>query len=226
MSSTVATSGGKNYVVEHMEPEMGDWSTLEYIAISTESAASGSNFYLTSVQPALAENLPELLKKHISEQEARGRPSLNVTTAEVSELPDIKRERVCLLDPQSKEELKPEDANGENGFEYFVFGGILGDHPPRDRTAELRKYGYQGRNLGKLQMTTDTAVRVTRMVIEGRQPLDKIPYCDYPELQLNKNESTQMPFRYVKDDSGKPVLPEGMFELIEKDADKSLDDLF
>lgn len=37
-----------------------------------------------------------------------------------------------------------------------------------DRTAELRKLGYEGRNLGKLQMTTDTAVRVTRMVIENQ----------------------------------------------------------
>jgi ribosome biogenesis SPOUT family RNA methylase Rps3 len=35
-----------------------------------------------------------------------------------------------------------------------------------------------------------------------------------------------MPFRYVADDEGKPVMPEGMFELIKKDADKSFDDLF
>ena len=38
-----------------------------------------------------------------------------------------------------------------------------------DRTAELRKMGYTGRNLRKLQMTTDTAVRVTRMVVEGKR---------------------------------------------------------
>ena len=35
-----------------------------------------------------------------------------------------------------------------------------------DRTGELRKKGYEGRRLGPLQMTTDTAARVTRMVIE------------------------------------------------------------
>lgn len=35
-----------------------------------------------------------------------------------------------------------------------------------DRTSELRKKGYAGRRLGPVQMTTDTAVRVTRMVIE------------------------------------------------------------
>jgi ribosome biogenesis SPOUT family RNA methylase Rps3 len=37
-----------------------------------------------------------------------------------------------------------------------------------DRTAELRKYGYAGRNLRKLQMTTDTAARVTRIVVEEK----------------------------------------------------------
>jgi ribosome biogenesis SPOUT family RNA methylase Rps3 len=36
-----------------------------------------------------------------------------------------------------------------------------------------------------------------------------------------------MPFRYVADEkTGMPVMPEGMLELIKKDADKSLDDLF
>ena len=35
----------------------------------------------------------------------------------------------------------------------------------RDRTSELRKKGFQGRRLGPVQMTTDTAVRVTREVV-------------------------------------------------------------
>lgn len=37
-----------------------------------------------------------------------------------------------------------------------------------DRTSELRKKGYIGRRLGPKQMTTDTAVRVTRMVVHER----------------------------------------------------------
>lgn len=39
-------------------------------------------------------------------------------------------------------------------------------------------------------------------------PLDKIPYVDYPEFRINKNESTKMPFRYVKGENGKSILPE------------------
>lgn len=74
-------------------------------------------------------------------------------------------------------------------------------------------------------MTTDTAVRVTRMVVQEKSksrchypadcinddievPLDKIPYVDYPELRINKNESTEMPFRYVKGQNGECIMPD------------------
>jgi hypothetical protein len=57
-------------------------------------------------------------------------------------------------------------------------------------------------------MTTDTAVRVTRLVVEGRTALADIPFVDHPELQLSKHESTQMPFRYVRGKDGGPVMPE------------------
>lgn len=76
-------------------------------------------------------------------------------------------------------------------------------------------------------MTTDTAVRVTRMVVydRGRQttpdpmsinisetltssvPLEEIPYIDHPEIVINEHERTEMPFRYVKDSDGKPIMP-------------------
>ena len=81
----------------------------------------------------------------------------------------------------------------------------------------------------------------------GTVPLENVPYLDFPELKFNDHESTQMPFRYVKGDDGKPVMPEvccfhvrsivsmweaadnpiqGMVDLIRKDADKAIDDLF
>lgn len=37
-----------------------------------------------------------------------------------------------------------------------------------DRTSELRKKGYAARRLGPKQMTTDTAVRVTRIVTQDK----------------------------------------------------------
>lgn len=35
-----------------------------------------------------------------------------------------------------------------------------------------------------------------------------------------------MPFRYVTDQNGEPILPAGMFDLIKEDANKDLMDLF
>lgn len=96
----------------------------------------------------------------------------------------------------------------------------------KDRTSELRKKGFTGRRLGPVQMTTDTAVRVTRMVIEEQckyqramkrksilkvtnpDTLGNIPYTDHPNLKFSDHESTEMPFRYVKDKDGKPIMPE------------------
>lgn len=42
--------------------------------------------------------------------------------------------------------------------------------------------------------------------------MDKIPYDDFPELKFNSNESTEMPFRYVKNRDGKPIMPEVRFK--------------
>lgn len=38
-------------------------------------------------------------------------------------------------------------------------------------------------------------------------PVDEIPYLDFPELKFNEHESTEMPFRYVKGEDGKPIMP-------------------
>ena len=37
--------------------------------------------------------------------------------------------------------------------------------------------------------------------------LDEIPYIDHPEIKINKHESTQMPFRYVRDGKGDAIMP-------------------
>ncbi|EFZ01739.2 hypothetical protein MHUMG1_02764 [Metarhizium humberi] len=202
---------GKTFIVEHLDPELGPWSELEYIAIAKETQETKGNFLLSSLPtefkvPAALNGIPAFKPEH------RG----------VEELYADNKAKVCLLDPAAAKDLSPED--GET-FDAFLFGGILGDDPPRDRTSELRRKGFEGRRLGPKQMTTDTAVRVTRLVVQDGIALDKVPYVDFPELKFNAHESTQMPFRYVTDKEGNPIMPEGMKELIQKDADKSLDDL-
>ncbi|KAL8635063.1 MAG: hypothetical protein Q9228_007409 [Teloschistes exilis] len=176
----------KTYVVEHLDPECGPWSTLEYVAIAIESTEAGARFCLSSAPQDL--DLPELL---------RATKGLHVTHQGVEDIYRDCKDRVCLLDPAAKDELNPTDADV---FDVFVFGGILGDDPPRDRTSELRKKGFVA-------------------------PLNQIQYVDHPEIRIDEHESTQMPFRYAKDNQGKPVMPEGMLELIKKDSDKGFEDL-
>ncbi|EQK99274.1 DUF431 domain-containing protein [Ophiocordyceps sinensis CO18] len=199
-------AGGKVFLVEHLDQELGPWSALEYLAIARESHMSGSSFVLSSLPPSF--QVPEALSII---------PSFKAERRGVEELYAADKSRVCLLDPAASVDLSPADGDK---FEAFLFGGIL------DRTSELRKKGFEGRRLGPTQMTTDTAVRVTRMVVQDKAALDQIPYVDFPELRFNDHESTEMPFRYVVDEHKEPIMPQGMRELIEKDADKALDDLF
>ncbi|KAK3296786.1 SAM-dependent RNA methyltransferase [Chaetomium fimeti] len=200
----------KTYIVEHLDPELGAWSELEYLAIARESQDTGAKFCLSSLPQAF--KVPGELGKI---------PAFKAERQGVEQLYEGEKSRVCLLDPAAASDLSPEDGDK---FDTFLFGGILGDDPPRDRTSELRKKGFEGRRLGPVQMTTDTAVRVTRLVVQGKSvlhwlvfkrttnhasaPLKEIPYLDYPELKFNEHESTEMPFRYVKSEDGKPIMPE------------------
>ena len=102
----------KTYAVEHLDPELGQWSELEYHTIAKESLAAGSAFFLTGVPTAL--KIPQRL---------RGLTSLTVEHRGVEEIFAKEKERVCLLDPAAANELSPEDASL---FDVFLFGGILG----------------------------------------------------------------------------------------------------
>lgn len=114
------SSGGITIIVEHLDPELEEWQQLEYRAIAQECSAitPQSAFLLSGLQNATetASNL--------------GLPSSNTTESSVESMfsSTEERARVCLLDPKAEKDLAPEDA-GE--FDVFVFGGILGDEPPR-----------------------------------------------------------------------------------------------
>lgn len=204
------------YVIEHMEAGFTEWVILEYSQIIRDLGKE--NLILTSLPTGTTEQeIPQRLRDL----------GLQWTTNEVTEIGTaefpIVKERVCLLDPSAETDLVPEDADK---FDYFVFGGILGDHPPRDRTGELRKkYGFVGKRLGNKQMTTDTAIRTTQIIVAQKTKFEDINFIDYPEFRFNKNEATEMPFRYVLNPEGKPILPEGMLQLIKEDSQQSLDDL-
>lgn len=234
---------GKTYIVEHLDDELGPWSELEYVTIAKESYEAGAKFCLSSVPSSLV--LPEALKAV---------PGFTVDGRSVEALYADDKSRVCLLDPSATKELSPQDGDifdvflfggilgkttealckleliNQQGMihhearERYKISDTADSDNDIDRTSELRKKGFEGRRLGPKQMTTDTAVRVTRLVVQDKSKqrvhlpstsinnsvvnLDDIQYVDYPELRINKNESTEMPFRYVKGKDGQSIMPE------------------
>jgi ribosome biogenesis SPOUT family RNA methylase Rps3 len=111
---------GKTFVVEHLDPELEEWSSLEYSTIAAECLAAGANFLLSSVPASL--KLPKNL------QDAKG---LKVETRGIEEIYADSKDRVCLLDPAASSDLSPEDGDR---FDVFLFGGILGRSTPPIRS--------------------------------------------------------------------------------------------
>ncbi len=103
----------KTYVVEHLDPELGPWSGLEYATIALESHAAGATFCLSSVPESL--ELPG---------EVKSAPGLVLERRSIETIYSTSKDKVCLLDPAASQELSPDD--GER-FEVFLFGGILGE---------------------------------------------------------------------------------------------------
>ncbi|BGP40336.1 hypothetical protein JCM10450v2_004316 [Rhodotorula kratochvilovae] len=211
------------YVIEHMEDDEADSSFPHWIALEYAQMikwATPSQVIFSSLSPASVKSLSEQLL-------ARGAQpgSFRAETKSVRDLmrdEGVPLDKVCLLDPRATGEIAPADGNE---YEWFLFGGILGDDPPRDRTGQLRAHGFPGRHLGPVQMTTDTALGVTSLVVSGGKTLSTITFVDHPTIQFGPHEGVEMPFRYIVDEkSGEPILPEGMREHLKADMDRSMDD--
>lgn len=118
-----------SYIVEHLDPDLGPWSTLEYQSIAQESAKAGARFILSSV--------PKLLSLPL---ELRDPGLLKIEHLSVEDLFQEDHGRICLLDPAAPVELSPEDGTK---FDVFLFGGILGIFSIRHEgswlTYELRR---------------------------------------------------------------------------------------
>jgi len=63
-------------------------------------------------------------------------------------------------------------------------------------------------------MSTDTAVIVTKMIIDGKK-LSELQFQDGAEIEINDNESVDLPYKYLVVD-GKILLAPGLAELLKK----------
>jgi len=188
-------------------------------------AGPSSQVLFTALPKSLVDSLSSSLKsisnpKPVNELQAASFTVSPNGIMGLLEMQNVSVDKVCLLDPKAEKSLSPEDGNGQ--FTHFLFGGILGDDPPRDRTSELRALGFPRRHLGPVQMTTDTALGVTKLVVQDKKTLEEIAFTDSPTIRFNARESVEMPFRYIVSD-GQPLLPPGMRELLQKDLDQEFE---
>lgn len=162
------------YIIEHLEPRVYKWCLIEYKNIS--KIVGKSNLWFTNIKRKnkALEQLGKVIKDSASQ--------LNLKNA-------------CVLDPQAPSTLEPKEAKT---FDYFVFGGILGDYPPKKRTTpELTNKikNAEARNIGKKQFSTDNAVFVTKKIAEGT-PLNKIRCINTLTIKINEIESIELPYCY------------------------------
>lgn len=163
------------FIIEHLEPKLWPWCIIEYKSIS--KIVGKSHLWFTNIDKKDARKLSKYGKVF----------SESVKTMAL--------QGACILDPESDELLSPSDSRK---FQYFIFGGILGDNPPRKRTSpELTQFmkGAETRNIGKEQFSTDNAVYVAHEICKGRKFSD-IKFQDEIEITINKIESVILPYRY------------------------------
>lgn len=177
------------FIIEHLEPKVYKWCIIEYKHIS--SIVGKENLWITNARTKQLNNYAKITKDSVSKLELKN---------------------VCVLDPEAKQELMPEDAKK---FDYFVFGGILGDYPPRKRTKdELKLPNAERRNLGKEQMATDNAVYVAKEILAGRK-LSELKFQDGVDVDIKKGESVHLPYHYVLVDD-KPLICKDLLEKLKK----------
>ncbi|MEK6858584.1 MAG: SAM-dependent methyltransferase [Nanoarchaeota archaeon] len=183
------------YIVEHLEPELWPWCLIEYESLSK---AVGKDVWFTHVQ-----------KKDVRKLSIYGK----VFTQSVQKL-DLDLRKTCVLEPFAPRTLETKEAKE---FDYYIFGGILGDEKLNGRTEkELTRFLKKAdkRNIGKEQFSTDNAVYVTNQIVQGI-PLKKQTFQDALEIQFNRIESVILPYRYPLVD-GKPRISKKLIAYLKK----------
>ena len=192
------------YIIEHLEPELFEWCLIEYGHIS--EIVSKENLIFTNIKNKTDSSKLKKLGNVFSEIFSNLNGKLN-----------FHKNKICVLSQYGTKTLK---TNDKNKFEYFVFGGILGDKPAKRRTEDIikelkqNKIKFEERNLGSAQMPTDNAVYASKKILDGSK-LNDLKFIDEVEVQINENESVHLPFRYIIDNNNL-VISEKLVEHLRK----------
>src|SRR3989338_3288317 len=102
------------YIIEHLEPEVFPLCLIEYKSIS--KIVGKESLWFCNLQGKKGSEALEPYGRCIQE---------SISTLDIKDS--------CVLDPDADKTLTPQDSVK---FQYYIFGGILGDDPPKARTKE------------------------------------------------------------------------------------------
>jgi ribosome biogenesis SPOUT family RNA methylase Rps3 len=203
------------YIIEHLDKKLYTWCFLEYKHAA--SVVGKEKVIFTNVHgPASQAKLSEFgavfgtsVCKIVSDTNAEG----------LKDIKEILSKKICVLDPFAEKTLVSDD---RRNFDVLIFGGIMGDYPPQKRTGgfcdRLKERGikFETRNLGKEQMSTDTAVIVANKIVADGEKLENMKFKDTIIIPICKGEEVELPFRYLLDEKNEPMLPPGLVEFLKK----------
>ncbi len=167
-------------VIEHLEEKLTSWVYFEYKHIAE---VLRNKLVITNIKN--------------KEEKKRLEPIAKVYEQSIVEL--YKNKKIIVLDPEARQQLRPEDNTLAN---IVVIGGIMGDYPPRKRTRKLLTNRIRNaipRHIGDGQYSVDGAAMIAYLVLEKKIPLEKIEYKDGITITRKKYGITQeihLPYRY------------------------------
>jgi len=121
--------------------------------------------------------------------------------------------RTLALDPEAPKPLRTSDLLRCNAL---VIGGILGSEGFTGKTGRLvtGRLGCKARNLGKIQLSIDSAAVVCRLISLGMR-LEDIELTRELEIQHDDGHSTLLPYGYPVL-NGKVIFTPGLREYLRK----------
>ena len=192
------------YLVDHVEEELYEWSMLEYVHmlqfINLHNSDTVDQFVVTNASDSDTERARVLTR-----QGARITNLSALKFLTENSRAQNRRLRVVLLDQLAEKELGPDDH-----VDAIIVGGILGtdefDGPIVDRTEHVRnqfsdsdEVEFVVRHLGRVQMTADTALITSYLILKHGFCMSELKFVDRPSVRIARNEFTEMPFRYLLD---------------------------
>lgn len=179
-------------VIENCEARLLTWLWLEY----KHCAQIWDNLIFTNIK---------------DEEMARGLQKIGKTYRQsFNEIFDPSE--MIILDPLAEEGLKSADFKDAT---TVIVGGILGYEIPKSRTSMLitaKARDAKICNLGKIQLTIDSAVLVTKLIYLGVN-LKDMQITQGIEIKHSEYETTTLPYGYVVIEN-KVIITPGLVEYL------------